>query len=62
MNFAVGLLWLYAVFLSPFILGFNEIFYWISLVAAILFTIPVGLMIFFGHKLRLHQIIEENSM
>jgi len=46
-NFAVGLLWLYAVFPCPFIPGFNETFYWISLVAAILFTIPVELMIFF---------------
>jgi len=44
-NFAVGLLWLYAVFPGPFIPGFNETFYWIS--AAILFTIPVGLMMFF---------------
>ena len=43
----VGLLWVYAVFPGPFLPGLGDTFYWASLVAAILFTIPVGLMMFF---------------
>ena len=43
----VGLLWLYAVFPGPFLPGLDPGFYTISVVAAILIMIPVGLAMFF---------------
>jgi hypothetical protein len=43
----IGFLWLYAVFPGPFIPGLDPTFYMISIVAAILIMIPVGLALFF---------------
>ena len=40
-------LWLYAVFPGPLIPGLDPGFYTISLVAALLIMIPVGLVLFF---------------
>ena len=37
----------YTVYPGPFIPGFDPMFYWISLVAAILIMIPICLMLFF---------------
>jgi membrane protease YdiL (CAAX protease family) len=43
----VAILWLYAVFPGPFIPGLDQTFYAISLVAALLIMIPIGLALFF---------------
>ena len=43
----VAFLWLYAVFPGPLIPGLDPGFYTISLVAALLIMIPVGLALFF---------------
>ena len=43
----VAFLWLYAVFPGPFLPGLDPTFYAISLVAALLIMIPVGLALFF---------------
>lgn len=43
----IGFLWFYTVYPGPFIPGFDPMFYWISLVAAILIMIPICLMLFF---------------
>jgi len=43
----VAFLWLYAVFPGPFFPGLDPTFYTATLIAAILFIIPVGLMLFF---------------
>ena len=43
----VVLLWLYAVFPGPLIPGLDPTFYAISIVAAVLIVIPVGLTLFF---------------
>jgi len=43
----VAFLWLYAVFPGPFIPGLNPMFYTISIVAAILIMVPIGLALFF---------------
>ncbi|WP_420545716.1 hypothetical protein [Nitrosopumilus sp.] len=43
----VAFLWLYAVFPGPFLPGLDPTFYTISLVAALLIMIPVGLAFFF---------------
>ena len=42
-----GFLWLYAVFPGPLIPGLDPTFYTISVVAAILIMIPLGLAMFF---------------
>ena len=43
----IGFLWLYAVFPGPFMPGLDPTFYSISVVAAILIMIPIGLAMFF---------------
>ena len=43
----IGFLWFYTVYPGPFIPGFDPMFYWISLVTAILIMIPICLMLFF---------------
>jgi membrane protease YdiL (CAAX protease family) len=43
----VGFLWLYAVFPGPLIPGLDPGFYAISIVAAVLIMIPIGLALFF---------------
>lgn len=43
----VAVLWLYAVFPGPFIPGLDQTFYVISIVAALLIMIPIGLALFF---------------
>ena len=43
----VAILWVYAVFPGPFIPGLDPMFYTISIVAAILIMIPIGLAMFF---------------
>jgi hypothetical protein len=43
----IGFLWLYAVFPGPFIPGLDPTFYTISLVAALLITIPICFALFF---------------
>ncbi|EIJ65981.1 hypothetical protein BD31_I0073 [Candidatus Nitrosopumilus salaria BD31] len=43
----VAILWAYAVFPGPFIPGLDPMFYTISIVAAILIMIPIGLAMFF---------------
>jgi len=43
----IAFLWLYAVFPGPFIPGLDPMFYTISIVAAVLIMIPVGLALFF---------------
>jgi len=43
----VGFLWLYAVFPGPFMPGLDPTFYAISIVAAVLIMIPIGLALFF---------------
>ena len=42
-----GFLWLYAVFPGPLIPGLDPGFYAISIVAAVLIMIPLGLVMFF---------------
>ena len=46
----VAFVWIYAVYPIPLIPGLDPTFYWITLFAAILFMIPVGLMIFFWSR------------
>jgi len=43
----VVLLWLYAVFPGPFVPGLDPAFYSVSVIAAVLIMIPVGLAMFF---------------
>ena len=43
----VGFLWFYAVYPGPFLPGLDPGFYTITLIAAILIIIPVGLAMFF---------------
>lgn len=43
----VAFLWLYAVFPGPFLPGLDPDFYLVSLLAAVLIMIPVGLALFF---------------
>lgn len=43
----VGLLWLYAVFPGPFLPGLDPGFYSVTVIAAVLIMIPVGLALFF---------------
>ena len=43
----IGILWLYAVFPGPLYLGLDPMFYSISIVAAVLIMIPIGLALFF---------------
>ena len=43
----VAFLWLFAVFPGPFIPNLDPTFYTATLIAAILFMIPVGFMLFF---------------
>jgi len=43
----VGLLWLYAVFPGPFLPGLDPAFYSVTVIAAVLIMIPVGLALFF---------------
>lgn len=43
----IGLLWIYAVFPGPFIPGLDPGYYTATLIAAILFMIPIGLALFF---------------
>lgn len=43
----IGVLWLYAVYPGPFIPGLNPTFYTITVIAAIMIMIPVGLALFF---------------
>lgn len=43
----VGVLWFYAVFPGPFMPGLDPGFYAISVVAAVLIMIPIGLALFF---------------
>ena len=43
----IGFLWFYAVFPGPFMPGLDPTFYSISVVAAVLIMIPVGLALFF---------------
>ena len=43
----IAFLWFYAVFPGPFIPGLDPTFYTISMVAALLIMIPVGLALFF---------------
>jgi len=43
----VGLLWLYAVFPGPFFPGLDPTFYTISIIAAVIIMIPIGLALFF---------------
>lgn len=43
----VGILWFYAVFPGPFMPGLDPGFYAISVVAAVLIMIPIGLALFF---------------
>lgn len=46
----IAFVWIYAVYPIPLIPGLDLTFYWITLFAAILFMIPVGLMIFFWSR------------
>jgi len=43
----IAFLWLYAVFPGPFFPGIDPTYYYVTLIAAILFMIPTGLMLFF---------------
>jgi len=43
----ISFLWLYAVFPGPFFPGLDPTFYTISIIAALLIMIPVGLALFF---------------
>jgi len=43
----IAFIWFYAVFPGPFFPDMEPTFYAASLIAAILFMIPVGLMLFF---------------
>lgn len=43
----VGFLWFYAVYPGPFLPGLDPGFYTITLVAALLIMIPIGLALFF---------------
>jgi len=43
----IAFIWFYAVFPGPFFPDMEPTFYTASLIAAILFMIPVGLMLFF---------------
>lgn len=43
----VGFLWFYAVYPGPFIPGLEPTFYTATLIAAILFMIPIGCILFF---------------
>ena len=43
----IGLLWFYAVFPGPFFPGLDPTFYTATLIAAVLFMIPIGCMLFF---------------
>ena len=43
----VAFLWLFAVFPGPFLPNLDPTFYTATLIAAILFMIPVGFMLFF---------------
>lgn len=46
----IAFLWIYAVFPGPFLPGLGSTFYWATLIAAILFTIPLGFMLFFWSR------------
>lgn len=46
----IAFVWLYAVYPGPFIPGLDPTFYWITLATAILFMIPVGLMLYFWSR------------
>jgi len=43
----IAFIWFYAVFPGPFFPDMEPTFYTASLIAAILFMIPIGLMLFF---------------
>lgn len=43
----IGFLWFYAVYPGPFLPGLDPSFYFLTLVAAVLIMIPVGLALFF---------------
>ena len=43
----IGFIWFYAVFPGPFFPNMDPTYYTASLIAAVLFMIPVGLMLFF---------------
>lgn len=44
---AIGGLWFYAVYPGPFFPGIDPSYYYVTLIAAILIMIPVGLAMFF---------------
>lgn len=46
----IGFIWFYAVYPGPFIPGLDQTFYYATLIAAILFMIPAGLMLFFWSR------------
>ena len=46
----IAFLWFYAVYPDPFIPGLDSTFYHATIIAAILFMIPVGLMLFFWSR------------
>ena len=43
----IAFLWFYAVFPGPFFPGIDPTYYYVTLIVAILFMIPTGLMLFF---------------
>lgn len=43
----IGFLWFYAVYPGPFLPGLDPNFYYLTLIAAVLIMIPVGLALFF---------------
>ena len=46
----IGFMWVYTVYPIPFIPGLDPTFYWIGLIAAIMFMIPTGFMLFFWSR------------
>jgi len=46
----IAFVWFYAVYPGPFIPGLDPTFYWVTLIAAILFMIPAGFMLFFWSR------------
>lgn len=46
----IAFLWFYAVYPGPFLPGLDPTFYWATLIAAILFMIPLGFMLFFWSR------------
>jgi len=46
----IAFLWFYAVFPGPFLPGFDSTFYWATLMAAVVFMIPICFMLFFWSR------------